>query len=83
MSGFANELLTNSQLLRSLSGRAGRIRELPYGGWAQHLGNTLQLWRRRIQERRALAELDDRELRDFGRSRGDIQGELAKPFWRG
>ena len=34
------------------------------------------------RERRALQLLDDRGLQDIGISRADIEGELAKPFWR-
>lgn len=36
----------------------------------------------RIQQRRALARLDDRMLSDIGVSRADVEGELSKPFWR-
>jgi uncharacterized protein YjiS (DUF1127 family) len=43
----------------------------------------LRLWRRRVRERRALAEFTDRDLRDLCLSRVDVQRELAKPFWRG
>ena len=36
----------------------------------------------RARERRYLAELDDRLLRDIGLSRADVAHELSKPFWR-
>ena len=39
-------------------------------------------WLDRARQRRQLAELDDRLLRDIGVSRGDIEAEAAKPFWR-
>lgn len=39
-------------------------------------------WHRRRMERRELACLSDRELRDFGLSRGEAHTELCKPFWR-
>lgn len=32
-------------------------------------------------ERRRLASLDDRLLRDIGISRGDAEGEASRPFW--
>ncbi len=36
----------------------------------------------RYLQRRALAELDDRMLRDVGLSRADVEREISKPFWR-
>ncbi len=43
---------------------------------------TLLLWQCRANERHALAQLDDRILRDLGLSRSDVARELRKPFWR-
>ena len=34
------------------------------------------------RERRALQAMDDASLKDMGLSRADVEGELAKPFWR-
>jgi uncharacterized protein YjiS (DUF1127 family) len=42
----------------------------------------LRIWRRRLRERRALAAMDDRGLRDIGLSRYDAYYEAGKPFWR-
>jgi uncharacterized protein YjiS (DUF1127 family) len=39
-------------------------------------------WVRRIESRRELAALSDRELRDIGITRVDALGEAEKPFWR-
>jgi uncharacterized protein YjiS (DUF1127 family) len=39
-------------------------------------------WRRRIETRQHLLDLDDRLLRDIGISRYDAKKEAAKPFWR-
>ena len=50
---------------------------------AGSLVRTLRLWRARTRERRAFTNVDERELRDLGLSRYDVQRELAKPFWRG
>jgi len=36
----------------------------------------------RARQRRSLADLDDRRLRDLGLSRADVEREAAKPFWR-
>lgn len=40
------------------------------------------LWYRRIDERRTLASLSTRELRDFGANRSEAMEEYQKPFWR-
>jgi uncharacterized protein YjiS (DUF1127 family) len=40
-------------------------------------------WRRRATDRRRLQDLDDQMLRDIGLSRGDVEIEIKKPFWRG
>jgi uncharacterized protein YjiS (DUF1127 family) len=47
------------------------------------LSRTFATWRRRIAERQAFADLDDRDLRDMSLSRWEVEGERAKPFWRG
>jgi uncharacterized protein YjiS (DUF1127 family) len=36
----------------------------------------------RVRQRHALAELDDRLLRDIGLTRVDVWREVKKPFWR-
>ncbi len=43
---------------------------------------TLLVWQERDQQRRHLAALDDRMLRDIGVSRADAAREAAVPFWR-
>ncbi len=42
----------------------------------------LLVWQERGQQRRHLAALDDRLLRDMGISRADAAREAAIPFWR-
>jgi len=39
-------------------------------------------WWSRARERRALAQLDERQLRDVGLTLADARRECAKPFWR-
>ena len=55
------------------------------GAWPG-LFSTLALWaqraRQRAHDRHALGLIDHWELRDLGPSRGEIEHELAKPFWR-
>lgn len=43
----------------------------------------LRLWGGRARERHALSLVEERDLRDLGLSRYDVQRELAKPFWQG
>jgi uncharacterized protein YjiS (DUF1127 family) len=40
-------------------------------------------WSARQRQRQALAELDDRMLRDLGLTPQDVRREIEKPFWRG
>jgi len=51
------------------------------GVWAE-ISETFHLWRRRMQDRRQLAELTNRDLHDIGLSHSDIAFEAEKPFWR-
>jgi uncharacterized protein YjiS (DUF1127 family) len=39
-------------------------------------------WQERARQRRLLALMDDRLLRDIGISRAEIAREAEKPFWR-
>lgn len=41
---------------------------------------TVKLWQERGRQRRALAQLDDRFLRDLGITRYDAEVECNKPF---
>jgi uncharacterized protein YjiS (DUF1127 family) len=36
----------------------------------------------RTRQRRALSDLSDARLRDIGLTRHEVEGEIAKPFWR-
>ena len=39
------------------------------------------IWQERAKQRRALAQLDARMLKDLGLSRADVEREVRKPFW--
>jgi uncharacterized protein YjiS (DUF1127 family) len=39
------------------------------------------MWLERSRQRRALAELDERLLRDIGVTSAQARREAAKPFW--
>jgi uncharacterized protein YjiS (DUF1127 family) len=64
--GIWQDFPPRSGLRRALARMAGRC-----GGW-------ISIYR----SRQALAQLDDRLLRDIGVTRYDAAREAAKPFWR-
>jgi len=43
---------------------------------------AMQLWYERSRQRRALARLDERLLRDIGVDRASAMQEVSKPFWQ-
>ncbi len=51
--------------------------------WATHVLASLKQWRRRVYERRLLAQFSDRDRLDLALTSADIRREIAKPFWRG
>jgi uncharacterized protein YjiS (DUF1127 family) len=55
----------------------------PLAGTYTAFNQIFASWRRRARERRELANLDTRTLRDLGLSPGEVQFEANKPFWRG
>ncbi len=44
--------------------------------------NAFSAWLSRARDRRALAALDERTLKDIGLSRYDISAEIARRRWR-
>ena len=54
----------------------------PLAGTFTAFNQILETWRRRAQERRELATLDHRTIRDLGLSPSEIRFEANKPFWR-
>ena len=63
-------------------------RSLPKAGapaapsWIAAVLATLAAWRERWRQRRALAALDPRLLRDVGVTADEAAEESRKPFWR-
>jgi uncharacterized protein YjiS (DUF1127 family) len=51
-------------------------------GTVAAFGRVLDTWRERAKQRRELANLDYRTMRDLGISPTDVQFEASKPFWR-
>lgn len=50
--------------------------------WLHHLARFIERACQRSRQRRALARLDARLLRDIGVSVEQAEREAAKPFWR-
>ena len=50
--------------------------------WLRRLWASLSSWQARATQRRALAALDHRLLRDVGLTRDQAAAESKKPFWR-
>ena len=46
------------------------------------IGSEVGEWSRRSLDRRELAAMSDRSLRDIGLTRCDADWEARKPFWR-
>ena len=51
-------------------------------GFFRNARTTLRLWRERSQNRRALAQWNERDLHDIGLSWSSVSEEVNKPFWR-
>ena len=49
---------------------------------ASRILDSIYLWQTRINERREMASLDERMLRDAGTRREEVLRESGKPFWR-
>ena len=64
---------------------AGSIPRLHLPGPIEVLGAVvaaLGAWHGRWQQRRCLARLDTRMLRDIGLTRDEARREIRKPFWQ-
>lgn len=47
----------------------------------RNVATAIRYLMERGRQRRALADLDDRLLRDIGLTRADVRDEYAKPIW--
>jgi uncharacterized protein YjiS (DUF1127 family) len=75
-------------MLRNLAQSSATVGWRPswHHGGPMRLGGAaaraVWFWMERSRQRRALAELDDRLLRDIGLTRDEARRECASPFWR-
>ncbi|MCG8334985.1 MAG: DUF1127 domain-containing protein [Proteobacteria bacterium] len=51
-------------------------------GLLKKSSKVFSIFYQRFHTRKALAQLDDRLLKDIGLSRTDQYNEIRKPFWR-
>ena len=63
--------------LPALSAPWSHFRRMAPRRWPRVIGT----WIEHHRQRRALAELDDRLLKDIGITRSEADREIAKPFW--
>ena len=78
MAGFADTSLTKAYY----PAVPARARPRPRNTLLSRLVATMRLWRRRIRERQALAQMTPRELADIRATSVDVYRELSRPFWR-
>ncbi len=67
-----------SDQVPALTAPPSHLRPAAGGAWLRLIGT----WMERRRQRRALAELDDHQLRDIGLTRAEARAECAQPFWR-
>lgn len=46
------------------------------------IGGTLSIWLNRSRQRKNLAALDERMLKDIGYTTSQARNEFSKPFWK-
>ncbi len=51
-------------------------------GLAQRVADIFHTWRRRIDEREALAAFSVRDMKDIGIGYSEVMHEITKPFWK-
>jgi uncharacterized protein YjiS (DUF1127 family) len=81
---MAHQALNNGRLVRlpapAASVASCRFESPP--GFFIRLFDALGAWQDRAAERRQLARLEDRMLRDIGIDRASAQSEALKRFWQ-
>jgi uncharacterized protein YjiS (DUF1127 family) len=67
-------------ILRSLND--GILGFNTFAALRERFGATLDVWQKRIETRRELAELSFRDIQDIGIDQAYVEHEIAKPFWQ-
>jgi uncharacterized protein YjiS (DUF1127 family) len=75
--GTCSQSQSQSQMLRPELAALASYLPSPFG-WVAWLVYLQARWRIREE----LMALNDRQLRDVGLTRAQIEGELRRPFWR-
>ncbi len=77
-------VVVNSRWSRNEAAAYGRHEsaETPRPGWETRFLRWCDRCLARSQQRQALAQLDDRLLRDIGKTRQEAMAEAVKPFWK-
>lgn len=68
--------------IRSLMVREHAVQAAPLRSVAMLLAIWIRAGAERSRQRRALAQLNDSQLKDIGLTRRDVVEESGKPFWR-
>ena len=75
--------MTGAPMLHSVASASRRAAPRKAGmAWVEEAVRILSVWIERVEQRRRLATLPDRLLKDIGISRCDALHEARKPFWR-
>jgi uncharacterized protein YjiS (DUF1127 family) len=76
--------MTTGSLCHDSTAASSRARSaIPAGTTLSRAADAVLNLLHRDRDRRALQRLDDRLLLDIGVSRGEVEMEANKPFWRG
>ena len=82
---FKSSHLRTSRLLDRVADRPAGQRSLPAPGLmrrAQAMVDLLHVWADRSRQRRHLARMSDRDLKDIGLTRSTADREWQKCFWQ-
>ena len=65
-----------------MSANSANLDSQPNRSHVRQLIALVRTWRQRLRDRRELALMGERSLRELGLTRYDALQEIRKPFWR-